>query len=679
MRSHAAFPRACAVRSGIPGGTLALFAVSLALMFVCLDTAHAQDTQVDETNSQSESEADSLDDIDTITELSLEDLMDIEVVVTASRHEQKGRTLPYAVSVITAEDIRRSGAGSVPDALRLVPGVDVADLTSGQFAVSPRGFAGFLGRQVLVLVDGRQIYDSHFGGNLWGSWPFQLEDIERIEVIRGPGGVAWGANAVNGVINVITKDPKTQLGATVSVAGGSRGFNKTHVGYAWEESDTRIRLSLEYEGHDGFRKGGAIAKGLDDELKAARLGLHAIRTLPSGDTLTFSLGHATMDGGFASTPLGGIGSRRNAGSQTSYVMLTWEHRVDNDNQVQVRGYVNDSWGAPGIRMIDYRYQQFALQIAQTRKVNEGYAVSWGIDGRADLLDATNADPRMLSRGFLSTGIVGIYGQADWTLEDRWSVNLGARLDYEFYGGLQPSARASLTKELSDRAVVYGSVSRAFQMPPVGLRFLDLPLLNGTAIATGNRSMDPEVLWAYELGYRTTYGENLALSANLFWHEYDDVTTLSARLGPPGLINFRIDNRGSASLYGVELESTYEVTSKLTLLANYTYQQLQWRSKVPFTDKDAMTPPEHKAMMGVRYSPTKDWHFSGYLSYVDEVRAPFVDFPFVSRRIDDYVRLDLVAEHDFEGDAASVRFGVRNLLDNYETCWTTTIRKARPDS
>ncbi|MFQ5495756.1 MAG: TonB-dependent receptor plug domain-containing protein, partial [Phycisphaerae bacterium] len=142
-----------------------------------------------------------------IAGLSLEELMEVQVVVTASRREQKLGSVPYAMSVITADDIRRSGARSIPDALRLVPGVDVADLSFGNAAVSSRGFHGFIANLTLVLVDGRQIYDSVFGGTLWGAWPFQLEDIERIEVIRGPGGVTWGANAVNGVINIITKDP----------------------------------------------------------------------------------------------------------------------------------------------------------------------------------------------------------------------------------------------------------------------------------------------------------------------------------------------------------------------------------------------------------------------------------------------------------------------------------------
>jgi outer membrane receptor protein involved in Fe transport len=118
--------------------------------------------------------------------------MQIPVVVTATRTAQPMRVVPYAITVITKEDIRRSGARNIGDALRLAPGVDVADLTANNFATSPRGLHGFTSRGMQVLVDGRQLFDALFGGCVWGAWPFQLEDIERIEVIRGPGGAIWG-------------------------------------------------------------------------------------------------------------------------------------------------------------------------------------------------------------------------------------------------------------------------------------------------------------------------------------------------------------------------------------------------------------------------------------------------------------------------------------------------------
>ena len=612
--------------------------------------------------------SDETDDMD--MEISYEDeiedieLLDLEipVVVTATRREERITKLPYAVSVVTKEEIRRSGARSIPDALRLVPGMDVADLSFGNSAVSPRGLHGFLSDMTLVLVDGRQIFDSLFGGTVWGSWPFQLEDIERIEVIRGPGGVTWGANAVNGVINIITKDPADQLGLTITTGGGSRGSHKEHVGYAFKDGKLRMRVSAEYEGSDGFRKGGSLLRSLDDDYKVGRMSLHAIYDQGPDDTFTFSAGSAVVDGLFAPTPLAGFGVRRNSGSQANYIMGKWMHNISEDNYFELTGYVNDFQASPGVPAIDYRYQQLALQFGHTFKPTQDHTLSWGIDSRVDLLDTSNSDPMLLSDEFISTAIVGLYVQDEWRFAPRWALNLGGRFDYEFFGGFQPSARAALSYELSDDSMVYGAVSRAFQMQAVGLRFLDIPLLNGLARVQSDRDMDPQTLIAYEIGYRGRFFDRLNTSVNLYWNEYDDVTTLSPRLGPPGLITLEDDNRAEASLYGVELDATFAATDQLTLMANYTFQKMNWRASVPFRDKDAISPPDHKAMVGARYDATEDVHLSANLFWVDAVKSPNPSNPFLSQRIDPYFRLDMRGEFEFWEDRASISVGVRNLLD-----------------
>jgi iron complex outermembrane receptor protein len=203
-----------------------------------------------------------------------------------------------------------------------------------------------------VLVDGRQIYDSLFGGTLWGSWPFQLEDIERIEVVRGPGGVTWGANAVSGVVNIITKDPRDQEGLTFSAGGGSRGTHKEHLGYALVDGKLRLRVSGEYEASDGFRRGGTPLFNLEDDYKVGRIGLHAVYDATPRDQLTFSAGSGIVDGGAARTPLAGLGAARNPTSQASYLMGTWEHKVADDNWFELIGYVNDFHGSPGLRAGD---------------------------------------------------------------------------------------------------------------------------------------------------------------------------------------------------------------------------------------------------------------------------------------------------------------------------------------
>jgi iron complex outermembrane receptor protein len=486
-------------------------------------------------------------DIELLTEL------DMPIVVAAARRQQRILDVPQAVSIISAEDIRRSGARTVPDALRLAPGVDVADISMVSSAVSPRGFHGWLGNYALVLVDGRQIYDSFFGGTLWDSWGLRLEDIERIEVIRGPGGVAWGANAMNGVINIVTKDPADQTGLIVKGAGGSRGYYDGAISYGVVDGGLRLRLSGSLNGSDGFRKGGSFLRGLEDGNWKAGGHAHArLRTSPD-DVFTFSAGSYVAEG-VPLSPIVGVGLRRKADSEASYLFGKWTHTVETDNEFSLTAYVNDFHGSNGHPAVDYRYQQFALQLSHNFKPSDDHTMTWGIDTRLDLLDATNSDPFLLSKGFVSNPIAGVYVQDEWKIAPRWMANLGARLDYDAYGGFQPSARGSLAYEFETGAVAYAAVSRSFYMPVAASRFLDLPLLNGIARVTSDRDIRPTSLIAYEFGYRQRFSDRFEGSFNLFGHEYDGVATFGTGLGPPGLIEVRHDNRADASLYGIEADA-----------------------------------------------------------------------------------------------------------------------------
>jgi len=166
-----------------------------------------------------------------LTELSLDELMKIEVT-SVSKREQKLFEAPAAIYVITQEDIRRSGAASIPEALRMAPGLQVARIGSNRWAITSRGFNSELANKLLVLIDGRSVYTPLFAGVFWEAQDLMLEDIERIEVIRGPGASVWGANAVNGVINIITKKARDTQGGLITTGGGSaeRGFGSLRYG-----------------------------------------------------------------------------------------------------------------------------------------------------------------------------------------------------------------------------------------------------------------------------------------------------------------------------------------------------------------------------------------------------------------------------------------------------------------
>src|SRR5436190_9259698 len=165
-----------------------------------------------------------------LTRATLEDLMNIEIT-SASRKEQRADDVAGAIDVITHDEIRRSGMTSVPDLLRLVPGVQVAQINANKWAVSIRGFNGLYSNKLLVLVDGRSVYNRLFSGVLWDAEDLMLEDIDRIEVIRGPGAAVWGANAVNGVINILTKPSSDTMGPLARVSGGTSDAGQAAVRY----------------------------------------------------------------------------------------------------------------------------------------------------------------------------------------------------------------------------------------------------------------------------------------------------------------------------------------------------------------------------------------------------------------------------------------------------------------
>lgn len=594
-------------------------------------------------------------------------LLELEVptVITGTRHRQTVATAPYAVSVITAQDIRAAGARSVPDALRLVPGMDVAELGYNVAAVSPRGMERYLSSQVLVLVDGRQLYNSMFGGTDWGAWPFQLEDIARIEVIRGSGGVTWGTNAVNGVINIVTKDPAEQLGLTTVTSGGSRGTAKEHTGYAFQDGKLRMRVSGEYERSDGFQRGGSLLFPLDDEVKIGRMGVHAIYDAGPRDKLTISGGSGISQGGLWPSPLNRRGTERVPSMQTNFVLGKWTHDVALDNTVNVTGYVNDSYYTQGSDMVEFRYEQFALQLGHTLKPVENHTITWGIDTRADYVIGALADPYIMTENYASSGLIGAYIEDSWQFAPKWTLHLGGRIDYDFYGGFQPGGRAAISYEPQRDSLIYAAVSRAFMLPSVGDRFQDEPVMLGLGHLTSHVGMTPTTAITYELGARRKFFDKLDANLDIYWNEYNDWPTQQIKPGPPGLFRLDYDTRASASAYGVELGTRYAVTSRLTLLGNYTCEQLDWRGAMnPTMEGDINTPPKHKFMLGARWDPMEDLHLSSHLYYVDTVWAPNSSMPFLPRHIPHYFRLDLRAEYEFWKKQAAVAVGVRNLLDSH---------------
>lgn len=658
------------LRVGLTGAMLVLtgkgYGQSTAMSAPASATAPASAASKVPTDASPELATPSIDelspDLSDVESLELLDL-EIPIVVTASRRDQKITDVPYAMSVITAEDIRLTGARTVPEALRMAAGVNVAQTSFLHGGVGTRGGNSFSNSSLLVLVDGRQIFDPVFGGTLWGSWPFMLEDIERIEVIRGPGGVTWGSNAMNGVINIITKDPADQTGLTIRALGGSRGWNREYLGAGFADDKLRLRVSGEYEGSEGFEGEPFLWTRYEEQPKLGRGSVHGIYEPTPDDELTFSLGHGIAHDMFPRPSGAGLGVNTTSSSQASYVLGSWKRQFAPDNTLTLTGYVNDFAAAGGVEMIRYRYQQYGFQLQHSFAPAEDHTLTWGFDGRADAIDASNARPRLLAEDYLCNGVLALYLQNDWQFAPRWTLSLGGRIDYDFHGGFEPSARVALAYQVADRALLYAAVSRAFSESALGKRFFDMPSMNGFVRTISSPYLDPATVMAYELGYRGTLFDKLDLAANVFWHEYRDLIIITDLPTYPGeFMRQALLNRVGYSSYGLEADLRYRMTEKLTLLGNYTLEQFQWRGPNFTAAADGIEPPKHKFMLGARYQPLDVLDLSSHLYYVDTTRSPWGAFPLFDKGIRPYFRWDLRAEYRFWADRASVAVGVQNLLD-----------------
>src|ERR1700686_401765 len=276
-----------------------------------------------------------------LTQLSLEDLMNTKVTSVSKKEQSLSRTAA-AIFVISAEDIRRSGATNIPDLLRVVPGVDVAQINANSWAISARGFNHQFSDKLLVVVDGRTVYTPLFGGVYWDTQDVPMEDIERIEVVRGPGGTVWGSNAVNGVINIITKKAAETQGALLTGGEGTQaqGFGTVQYGGKIKE-DTSYRIFAKYpnDGHSPDLSG----QNADDGWHLLHGGFRVDAKVSKKDSLTTqgdiytgeeggTIQHATFN------PPSNVTVERLPSLSGGNVLTRWEHIFSSRNDTTVQFY-----------------------------------------------------------------------------------------------------------------------------------------------------------------------------------------------------------------------------------------------------------------------------------------------------------------------------------------------------
>ncbi len=587
-----------------------------------------------------------------LVELSLAELMDVEITSVSKRSEKKS-TAAAAIFVLTNEDIRRSGATNIPDALRLVPGVNVAQIDSNKWSVTVRGAAGRFATKLLVLIDGRSVYTPFFSGVYWEANDVMLEDVERIEVVRGPGGTLWGANAVNGVINIITKRAEDTQGGLLSVGGGTeeRGFGALRYG-------GRVGDVGHYRAYGKFfsrDKGGTFVQndpalgsddGANDDWWMGQGGFRIDLDANERDALTIQ-GDVYTNSASTTTDLlyfGGVPVRR-VDSTTDYtgwnIGTRWNRRLSDTSDLQLKFYY-DSYHVDDVTLEERRHT-IDLEFQHRFEVGGRQEFVWGVGYRltVDDFDGTafvSLDPDNRDLNLFSTFI-----QDQIAITDRLKLTIGSKFEHNDYTGLEVQPSARIAWSVNERHTLWGAVSRAVRTPSrtdrdVRINFFTSASTPGAFVVVfGDDDFDSEEVLAYELGYRVALSENLVVDIAGFYNDYKDLRFGEA--GAPFLetdpspdhtvIPFFIVNGGGGETFGAEVTVDYQLKPWWSIQASYSFLEVDFETPQNGSSSNGDA-PEQQFVLTNRFNLPRNIEIDTILRYVD--RLPAID-------IDDYVTLD----------------------------------------
>ena len=521
---------------------------------------------------------------DKIFEMSLTELADIPVSIATKTPEPLHKTAS-AIYVLTGEDIRRSGAVNIMEALRMVPGVLVSKLNQNRYAISIRGFNQRLGSdKLLVLMDGRSIYSPVASGVFWIGQDTVLEDIERIEVIRGPGAALWGSNAVAGVINIITKSAGKTHGGLVAGGVGTeeRGFGTLRYGGELENG-LNYRIYGKYRDRDD----GKAADGSDafDDKQIGQGGFRTDWQINKQDLLTIQGDYYRLNSdldfttrfvslGVGSAPFQGTNVQEGANFLTR-----WNRTLDDSSSYQLQMYydrLKRKSGVPFDNVVD----QLDIDFQHNFSFYTMHNFSWGLNYRYTYFDLETTSIIQNTKDNSHLASLFLHDEIK-LIPDELSLILGSKFEYNVFSGLeiQPNVRVAWNPDPNH--TIWAAFSRAVRLPTVSDENLTAnrvlvpgPLLIQQIPNSGTKA---EVLLAYELGYRVKANEKLNFDVTAYYFDYDNLIAVNDGTFTPipfptaAVFN---DNSLEGEIYGVELSGQWQVLRNWRLSGSYTFADIQ---------------------------------------------------------------------------------------------------------
>jgi iron complex outermembrane receptor protein len=494
-----------------------------------------------------------------LKQMSIEDLMNLDVT-SVSLHPERLLDAASAIQVVTGDDILRSGASSLPEALQLADNLEVAQKNSHDWAISARGFNTDLSNKLLVLVDGRTVYSPLFSGVFWDAQDYLLEDIDRIEVISGPGGSLWGANAVNGVINIETKSAKDTQGTYFEAGGGGV-----------------------LEDFAGLRYGGTLAPNVDFRIYG-KYSSYGDELLANGsdahDGWSHGQGGFRIDGGASSqntlTVEGDLyggdeeeetgGNTKNSGG---HLLGKWSHTAEDGADTSLQIYYDRTQlvdPAPALVLggrqfapagiLDDALDTYDVAFQQRFGLGDRQQLTWGLGYRYTHDVVNNAPALAFFPPTLDQSLYSGFVQDEIRLADKLRLTVGSKFEHNDYTGAEAEPSARLQWKLADNQSLWTAVSRAVRTPSRIDHDLSEAAPPDLVLLRGSSDFEDETLTAYELGYRAQLGSDFSASVSTYYNHYDDLRSTS--ITPGTVLPFVFANNLEGDTQGVEVSGDYRL-------------------------------------------------------------------------------------------------------------------------
>jgi iron complex outermembrane receptor protein len=590
-----------------------------------------------------------------LTTLGIEAVMNMEVT-SVSKKPERLMDAAAAIQVITSEDIRRSAATTLPDLLRLVPGVQVARVNSSTWAVGVRGFTSTLSRSLLVLIDGRSVYSPLFAGVYWDVLDVPLNDIERIEVIRGPGATLWGANAVNGVVNIITRSAQATQGTYASLRGGNedravatgRFGGKTSGGMAWRAygkfSDRDAEFHQGTNDYDGWNMGLAGFRADADPRDQDHV-------MFQGNFYSGRVGQRVVNSTYTAPYFDVV--EEDGDLSGGHVLGQWKHKAREDSDVTLQAYIDRTHRAQP----NFREDRNTLDLDFRHRFDLGSRneLLWGAGYRLTMDDTESVPTIEFNPARRSDDVLSAFVQDEIRIvPSRWTLTLGSKFEHNDYNGFSSQPNVRLLFVPAPRHVLWSAVSRALRVPSRLESDLSLTAIFNPATptfirVTGTNDFQPERLTAYELGYRVQPTDRLFVDLALFHNDYTRLLSLEpgtqfTETTPPpthDVIPYFLLNRLGGDVRGAEMSAEWRPTASMRLTGSYSFLDMNIRpadnsldtTSAPSTEGSS---PRHLANVRSWFSLPWRLGLDATLRYVGSLESGDVDA---------YTEMDLVVSRD----------------------------------